>query len=343
MRSLYMTGYLDDMTGYGQQNCRLIEGFQANGIQVSCFPTGLSEKPRRISDNVRRTIVQTPQPHPELVIQPPSFRPYHKNVERVWLVVWESTKLDQNWVKKIDQCSAVVTPCDWTATALSACGVEAPIYKIPLFLPTPYSYVPPAERDVFVFGCSGHLSSQAPRKNLGAAVQAFLTAFPGDPDVRLHIKMGEQDYLELPDDRRIIATRGYLEPEAMKQWYCDLDVFVHPAKSEGWGFQPLQAMALGRPVIACKYSGLAEYFSWDSGYEINYGYQPCSEMYQNMGHWAEPDVGHMAFLMRHAYQNRDEVKAKGGMAAQIASRFTLTRTLSSLIPVLQKHGVIIDA
>lgn len=341
MRSLYMSCHLDNMTGYGQQNCCLVSGFQQAGLQVSAFATGLADKPEPLPANVKNCLVPVPQSYPSFLIQPPSYRPENKVINRVWFIVWESTKLDPRWVKNIDQSTAIVTPSDWNANCFSACGVEAPIYRVPLFVPTPYTLTPPVPKDTYVFGCSGHLNAQAPRKNLRAAVLAFLKAFPRTDDVELRIKVGEYDHVEVPDDRRITITKGHLSAERMKDWYTNLDVFVHPAKSEGWGFQPLQAMALGRAVIACRYGGVAEYFSEASGLEVKYVYEPANGMYQDLGNWADPDVDSMAESMLYAYNNPQEMVRRGFVGAGKAAAFTLENTVSKLIPILEKHGIVI--
>ena len=248
MRSLYMCCHLDNMTGYGQQNCQLITGFQKAGLQVSVFATGVADRPEPLPENVNACRVPIPQPYPSFVIQPPAFRPDSKVLNRVWFIVWEATKLDPRWVKTIDQSSAIVTPSNWNANCFSASGVEAPIYQVPLFNLPGYSYQPHVLKDAFVFGCSGHLSGQAGRKNLTGVVQAFIRTFPTAPDVRLHIKVGQYDHVDAPDDRRIIIQKGHLSHEEMVRWYAGLDVFVHASKSEGWGFQPLQAK-IGRAHV----------------------------------------------------------------------------------------------
>ena len=340
MKSVYMVCYLDNITGYGQQNCRIVEGLLQAGVNPTVFPTALVEHPALLSEDILSRVTRLPQTYPEFLIAPPSYKPASKVIDRVWLAIWESTKYDASWIKRIDQSAAVITPSSWGASCLSSCGVESPIYCVPLFVPTPYTYCAPLRKDTYTFGCSGHLSSQAPRKNLPAAIQAFQQAFPKTDDVRLKIKIGEFDHLEVPDDRRIEVTRGYLAPEQMKDWYVSLDVFVHPARAEGWGFQPLQAMALGRAVIACKYSAMAEYFDSQVGLETEYTHELAHEMYHNMGHWANPSIDSLAENMLYAYRNNEEMLMKGVRGSSRALDFTLERTMSKLVPILEKHGII---
>lgn len=341
MRSLYTCCHLDNMTGYGQQNCQFIAGFKKAGIVVSAFATGISEHPEPLPSYVKDSLVSTPQPYPVFLIQPPTFRPESKVINRVWFIVWEATKLDPRWVKCIDQSAAIVTASHWNANCFSASGVEAPIYQVPLFVLPGYSFRPPQVKDKFVFGCSGHLGGQAARKNLSAAIQAFEKAFPRKDDVELHIKIGQYDHVDVPDDRRIVITKGHLSTEEMQNWYAGLDVFVHPSKAEGWGFQPLQAMTTGRAVIACKYGGLAEYFDQQVGLETEFLYQPAQDMYNDQGHWAEPILDSLVENMLYAYAHPQEMYSRGLNGSARAKQYTLENTMSKLIPILEKHGVIV--
>jgi len=50
-----------------------------------------------------------------------------------------------------------------------------------------------------------------------------------------------------------------------------------------------EAMACGRPVIACRYSGTAEFFNSSCGWEIAYDEVPATGiMYEGLGNWAMP-------------------------------------------------------
>jgi len=341
MRSLYMACHLDNMTGYGQQNCSLVSGLQLSGIQVTVFATGLADKPEPLPAAVQKSLVTTGQDKPSFLIQPPNFRGEKSRFPQVWLTMWEATKLAPEWVKRMNQSTAIITPSDWNASCFSACGVTVPIYQLPLFVPSGYAFTPPVEKAAFVFGCSGHLGSQLSRKNLSAAVQAFTTAFPNISDVRLHIKIGPYDHIEIPNDPRIQVTKGHLSHEEMKAWYGALDVFVHPSKSEGWGYQPLQAMALGRPVVACKYGGVAEYFDHTVGLVVEHEYEAADGMFTGHGHWACPKMQSLVDSMRYCYAHPAAVSRLGVQGAARALQFSLTNTVERLQTILEVHNVMI--
>lgn len=342
MRDLYMSCYLDSATGYGQQNSQFVSGFQDAGINVRVFPTGLMESTEApLAQDIQRAITIDSHAFPEFYVQPPSGKPDIRTPSRVWFAVWEATRLDPLWVGRMNRCKAIVTSSDWNASCFSASGVTVPIYKVPLYAPPEYSYSSPLGASMFVFGCSGHLGAQSARKNLPAVIQAFQRAFPKTLDVELRIKTALHDFVPPSDDPRIRHEAGHRSAAGMQAWYKELDVFVHPSRAEGWGFQPLQAMAAGRPVIACKFGGVAEYFDGSVGLETRYTYMPAEGMYSSFGHWADPDVDSLAENMLYAYNNQALMRQKGITASHHATNFSVGRTMTGLITVLERHGIIV--
>lgn len=309
---------------------------------METFPSGIMDAPVPLPEQVRKTVIKHPKKDtPEFRVQHPSYSdPYNERARRVWFMVWESTRLKPEWLREINKYQALVTPSDWNASCFSAAGVDIPIYKIPLFVSIPCIYRSPVPKDNVVFGCAGHLGGQTARKNIQAALIAFQRAFPGTDDVELHIKTTPGSYVELPQDKRVKLDCVLWDEATLLNWYANLDVFVHPARSEGWGFQPLQAMAIGRPVIACKYGGVAEYFDKDCGIEVDYTHVKGEESYQDCGCWAEPSVDSIAEAMLYSYNNLQEMKRKGMVAANRATKFNLGSTIKKLTPILEKYEII---
>lgn len=56
---------------------------------------------------------------------------------------------------------------------------------------------------------------------------------------------------------RVIRT-GYIDQEDKAALYAGATIFTYPSSYEGWGMQPLEAMACGTPVISANNSSLPE-------------------------------------------------------------------------------------
>ena len=55
-----------------------------------------------------------------------------------------------------------------------------------------------------------------------------------------------------------IEMTGYVTRERLRSLYQNALVFVYPAEGEGFGLPPLEAMAAGTPVVACRSGAIAE-------------------------------------------------------------------------------------
>jgi phosphatidyl-myo-inositol dimannoside synthase len=113
----------------------------------------------------------------------------------------------------------------------------------------------------------GRLISSEPGKGVDSVIQVLpelLKSFPdlsyaivGEGDLRPELeKLAEQS----PARDRIIFL-GKLALEQLKYCYSRCDIFVMPSRQEGFGLVFLEAMALGKPVIAGNLGGATEIVS----------------------------------------------------------------------------------
>jgi glycosyltransferase involved in cell wall biosynthesis len=177
--------------------------------------------------------------------------------------------------------------------------------------------------DQFVFLFSFDAHSVIHRKNPAAVVRAFQQAFPfGRNDVMLIIKTQNfnqahwgiiggrnEELAELCAlDSRIKFFDKTMSLDELYSLKAACDCYVSLHRSEGFGYGPAEAMALGKPVIMSNYSANVEFGSDDAALLVDgrlvhvlegeYLYR-TPEMV-----WFDPDVGHAAACMRRV---RDDV------------------------------------
>ncbi|MBA7558515.1 MULTISPECIES: glycosyltransferase [unclassified Methylobacterium] len=197
--------------------------------------------------------------------------------------------------------------------------------------------------EVFTFLTTFDSFSFAERKNPLAVVRAFQAAFhKEDREVALIIKTWNRsrvsdayqvsvwlaiDDLVRDDPRvRIIDETFTYEQILSLKLACDCYVSLH--RAEGFGFGMLEAMQLGRPVIATAYSGNMDFCTPENSYLVDYDLVPVAHdeypAVERGSVWADPNLASAAAAMRQAVSNRDEAKERGLRAAQfVRSNFSI--------------------
>ncbi|GIL88565.1 hypothetical protein Vretimale_15311 [Volvox reticuliferus] len=89
--------------------------------------------------------------------------------------------------------------------------------------------------------------------------------------------------------------------------YSSVDVVVVPSRSEGWDASYMEAMSLGKPLIASNWGGLAEYIQSDFAFLLNYTIAPVNSLDDGFrgANWAQPSVGGLVTAFRTAYGNEN--------------------------------------
>lgn len=91
------------------------------------------------------------------------------------------------------------------------------------------------------------------------------------------------------------------------------DAFVSPHRTEGFGINIAEAMALGKPVIATAYSGNTDFVTESTGFPVGYKLVEVSSAggpYPRGWVWAEPDCDLLARRMEEVRQGGTRVSAR---------------------------------
>ena len=173
-----------------------------------------------------------------------------------------------------------------------------------------------------VFASSFDLRSDFARKNPLAVLNAFQKAFPTQDGVRLLIKangkpQGDEvhpvvkEILErVATDPRIVLITETMPYEKVLALYNACDVFVSLHRSEGLGLGPMEAMLLGKLVVATGYSGNMTYMSEQNSLLVPYRLVPPtktvwffdSAFAGEHAAWAEPDADAAVKSLRIAFE-----------------------------------------
>ncbi len=159
-----------------------------------------------------------------------------------------------------------------------------------------------------------HVSSCFPRKGADAMLAAYGRAFSDRDDVTLVIKTFSNPHNEIrrwlaeargsksnyPD---VVIIEEDLDDGQLKALYEQCDALIAPSRAEGFGLPMAEAMLSGLAVITTGWSGQVDFCNAETAWLVDYRYvqaQTHLGLFDSV--WAEPDVEHMAALMREVHQ-----------------------------------------
>lgn len=343
-QELVFRGRLDTYTGFGQQFCPLVQFFIQCGFNVKVNAAGLDESftavvPQELKDR----IVSAPVEDNEWEFQfLPLAHPITPNKKVIYFTMWETDSIGQQMVGILNQCVAVIVPCQWNKETFERSGVTVPIRVVPLGINKQHFYYrTPVPRGTCVFGAAGRLGHGIARKGVHMVMEAFQEAFPRDiADVSLRIKCFTDCKITAPKDRRVTLTPEYMDESKVAEWLSGLTAFVSAASGEGWGLWQHQALAVGRPVIACNYGGMAEFLSESNSFPLDYNLIQAGEHHAGYGRWAKPDMAHLVQTMQMVHADRYSAECKGLRGALDTQQFTYENTALEVIDVMREFGML---
>jgi glycosyltransferase involved in cell wall biosynthesis len=192
----------------------------------------------------------------------------------------------------------------------------------------------PEHKIVFLTTYEPH--SDPRRKNPQGAVEAFLRALSDDPHACLVVNannaaVGGGEHLSLAHLRGLAAgcervfflTEDYPYADVLSL-LASVDVVVSLHRAEGLGLVPMEAMALGKPVIATAWSGNMEYMNHTNACLVDYALSavPASAdtYHQLLGGvpavWAEPNLVTAAAWMKRLADDAAYREALGRRARE---------------------------
>lgn len=241
---------------------------------------------------------------------------------------WELPKLPERWhylfqyLDEIWVASDYVRDCVASVTTIPVTTIPLPINVITSDA-TRADFNLPDDRKIFLY--TFDQGSSVGRKNPFGFIEAFRRAF-GQPvnGPLLVLKVSNMNFykgnaLANALQEAVASVNGILFTENLNRIEINnliniIDCYVSLHRCEGYGLGMAEAMFLGKPVIATKYSGNMKFMNDDNSLLVNYhlrdivpedhSFQPYYlETYELGQQWAEPDLDHAAQLMHTIIDN----------------------------------------
>lgn len=259
------------------------------------------------------------------------------------IIVWELTVLPAIWKQALRYVDVMLCASNFIRSTFDSCLPETLTLDAPCPVMLPEG-IAPARRefslpeDQVLFISSLDLGSAPERKNPFATIEAFDQAFAGDRQAGLVIKLtnnrpwakdSQQGHTKLKqyirENPQIQVLDQALSYPKVLALYASCDVYVSLHRSEGLGLGLMEAMLLGKPVIATAWSGNMSYMDYTNSCPVRYSlvkvrsthpsFDP--EFIGNDALWAEPDLAHASAWMR-ALAEGGELREQTGKCAATA-------------------------
>lgn len=242
-------------------------------------------------------------------------RDFFGNRHVIGLWWWETERAPRSWIRASGFLHELWVGSPYVAACLRQLPVPIRVVPLPRTLLEPL--VAPSPGPGCHFLVVFDVRSSIERKNPQGAIDAYLRAFPQPrPGVGLTIKAhGGSVPLRLPPDRTDIEVQlQHLDRDGVLSLIASHHVLVSLHRAEGLGLVLLEAMRMGRPVLATAYSGNLCYMDSRGAGLVACRPVPLplgKQVYAGAGTWAEPDVGQAAARMRQWADNRTLARQVG--------------------------------
>ncbi|MGJ8688521.1 MAG: glycosyltransferase [Gammaproteobacteria bacterium] len=232
---------------------------------------------------------------------------------RIGYWAWELPEIPEAWVETFVHFDEIWVPSSFVQDAV-AMRSPIPVVRIPHAVEVKVDSSLKRQdfglpEEAFLFLAMFDTYSMPARKNPFGAIDAFKRAFAKDDlSSRLVLKVNNPtpDSIStikeaIGEHRNILVLDKVYSRQEVNALISNTDCFVSLHRSEGFGFGPAEAMALGKAVLATNWSGNTDYMRPNNCMPIDYELITIQEdfgPYKKGQVWAEPDVKQAAEAMQ---------------------------------------------
>jgi len=232
---------MDTTVGYGEASFHIYQEFKKAGLDV--------EVERLDGADIELCFAD-----------PGNYIFYYPNSYKIGYSAWESTEFSHQFQLNMLACDELWATSSFVANVMYQYFSGKPIFVYNHGIDK--SWIPKKRQESNKPFTFFHLGEPYARKGGQIAVDAFVDLFGNDEDYRLIMKSHVFNTTKVKNPKtpgqlsspsvvykNIIAIHDVLSKEQMNYLYNISDCFVFPTYGEGFGFNPLQSMALGIPTI----------------------------------------------------------------------------------------------
>lgn len=260
--------------------------------------------------------------------------------------MFEATPLPSRWPPILNRFRLIWTPSAWCATLFREHGVTVPIvvsgYGVDADIYSPgHDQLSPGRP--LRFGIWAHAWTD--RKNAWGATEAYVRS--GIQDAQLEIKITDSTdlkHVSVDGKRRsdIRVHRGAWSLERLAGWLRSIDVLVYCSGGEGFGLQPLEAMACGVTPMAMINTGMADYLTPENCIPVPSSGRALSRSFKTMYgdepfELETPDWDAVVENYRMIAANRDSLRQVRARALQTAAFWNWSRAGAEAVKQLSQH------
>jgi glycosyltransferase involved in cell wall biosynthesis len=272
--------------------------------------------------------------------------------------------LHKQWATQSQQLNEVWVPSQWHVDVFAAQGVDrSKLVVVPeavdVYLLDPDIIQPLLLRERRGWAFLSVFKFEE-RKGWRELVQAYFSEFRARDDVSLilHTYLYNGDGDQWNRDRLISLVHQwlisvdalppleerphfdivghYLSAEEMGRLYASADAYVGASYGEGWGLPFHEAMSMGLPVVATRWSGQTEFLNDDVAYMVEIEElveSPKSDPWFGGMKWAKPSVCSLQQQMRRVFSDQAMSRERGRMGRRwVTERY-------SMVPVAKRIEV----
>jgi glycosyltransferase involved in cell wall biosynthesis len=330
-------GYLRTESGVGESARRLVRSLQAADASLSLTDLDLGVESRRsdrsldgIGDDrdyaINLMVVNADQV--EIIAARLGAERFAGRVN-VGFWAWEMDRFPDEWLPAFGYFDELWTHSRFCVDVFSSVS-PIPVRRVPMCVEVPpdlsfsRSEFGLSDDDFLVLTIFDFLS-YFERKNPLALIEAFRRGLGNQGNAVLVLKTANTEFAADRFNELKRAAEGVnvhlidstLDREAVWRLMGCCDAYASLHRAEGFGLTLVEAMALGKPVVATAYSGNTDFMNPGNSLPVGYGLVPVHEQhgpYRRGWLWAEPEVDHAAELLRRLYDDPDLGRRTGDRA-----------------------------